>query len=113
MNEESEINLKLNQANRGGFYIIKNGFQVAEMEIAIQDQKLFVFHTEVSPELKGQNLGKKLLDEMVNYAHKNNLTVMPYALLCEPSLEGIRRNLQMFGRNNIASICKTILKFGM
>jgi predicted GNAT family acetyltransferase len=77
MNKD-DIILQLNEENRGGFYIDKDNIHIAEMVIAIKDNKLIVFHTEVEPELKGQNIGKLLLETMVEYARKNNLKVVPY-----------------------------------
>ena len=55
-----EIKLKLNEDNRGAFYIDNNNKTIAEMDIAIKNGQLVVFHTEVDPELKGQNIGRKL-----------------------------------------------------
>ena len=71
------IELKLNESKRGGFVIEENGERVAEMGVGIQNENLVVYHTEVSDQLKGQGIGSKLLAEMVGYARKNNLKVVP------------------------------------
>lgn len=72
-----EIQLKLNEKNHGGFYIMEGEEQLGEMEISISDGKLTVYHTEVSPKLEGKGFSKKLLAAMVDYARKNDLKVVP------------------------------------
>ncbi len=77
MEDNFEIVLDLNSKNEGGFYVEKDGQRLAEMKIVIGNGTLIVLHTEVSEELKGFNMGKRLLNEMVAYARKNNLKVRP------------------------------------
>ena len=72
-----EIQLKLDEKNHGGFYIMNGEEQLGEMEISIRDGKLTVYHTEVSPKLEGKGFAKKLLATMVDYARKNKLKVVP------------------------------------
>ncbi|MDR1653507.1 MAG: N-acetyltransferase [Prevotellaceae bacterium] len=36
-----------------------------------------LMHTEVSDEFRGQNIGKKILDEIVEYARENDIIVTP------------------------------------
>jgi uncharacterized protein len=71
------IELKLNDAKRGGFVLEENGERLAEMGVGIQEENLIVYHTEVSDKLKGQGIGAKLITEMVAYARGNNLKVVP------------------------------------
>jgi uncharacterized protein len=85
----SEIQLKLNDAGRGAFFIDRDGEQVAEMEIAIKDGNLIVYHTEVAETLKGQGIASALLANMVDYAKKNNLKVTP---LCAYVLAQFKRH---------------------
>jgi predicted GNAT family acetyltransferase len=73
----NEIQLKLNEQNRGAFVIENGDEKLAEMNIAISDGNLIVFHTEVSEKLKGQGIGVKLVSEMIDYARKNQLKVVP------------------------------------
>lgn len=71
------IELNLNDQKQGAF-IINNGKEhLAEMVIAILGDNLVVYHTEVSDKLRGQGIGGKLLNEMVAYARKNRLKVVP------------------------------------
>ena len=72
-----EVKLKLNNENHGGFYIMDGAEQLGEMEISIAGTNLTVFHTEVSPKAEGKGYAKKLLNEMVDYARRNSLKVVP------------------------------------
>jgi uncharacterized protein len=71
------IQLKLDDAARGAFVIETEGERVAEMEIAISNGNLTVYHTEVAEALKGQGIASKLLSTMVSYARANKLKVIP------------------------------------
>lgn len=69
--------LQLNEQNQGAFVIEENGQRLAEMVLAIVDQDLIVYHTEVSPQAEGQGLAKILLNAMVAHARQNELKVVP------------------------------------
>jgi uncharacterized protein len=70
------IELKLNNDLRGAFVIEDGGNRLAEMVVAVSGGNLIVYHTHVSDTLRGQGIGIKLLDDMVDYAKKNNLKVV-------------------------------------
>ncbi|MCO6173520.1 N-acetyltransferase [Flavobacterium sp. NRK F10] len=40
-------------------------------------EKFIIDHTEVSPDFKGQGVGKKMVLAAVDYARKNNLKILP------------------------------------
>jgi predicted GNAT family acetyltransferase len=94
MDKEYQIELRLDSENKGGFYIEDNNRVIARMEISVQGGRLIVYHTEVDEDLKGLNLGKKLLGEMVTYARKNNLKVFPY---CPYVHAQFRRYPELYG----------------
>lgn len=71
-----KIELKLDENGRGGFYIMNGEEEIGEMLLSRAGEDLRVYHTEVVPEYEGKGLAKKLLDEMVSYARKNNLKVI-------------------------------------
>ena len=71
------IELKLDQNRRGAFVIEQDHQRVAEMAIAISNDNLIVYHTEVSDVLKGQGVAQQLLARMVEYARQNHLKVVP------------------------------------
>jgi predicted GNAT family acetyltransferase len=72
----NEIQLKLNENGRGSFFIEENGEDIAEMNIGIANNILTAYHTEVSDKLKGQGIGKRLLEAMVEHARSNHLKVI-------------------------------------
>jgi predicted GNAT family acetyltransferase len=47
------------------------------MAVAISGDDLIVYHTEVAPKAEGKGLAKNLLTEMVSYARKYGLKVVP------------------------------------
>jgi predicted GNAT family acetyltransferase len=71
------IELKLNEQKRGGFVIDNGDERLAEMQVAIIDKNLVVYHTEVADKLRGQGIAPQLLAEMVAYARSNKLMVVP------------------------------------
>src|SRR6267142_6256704 len=72
-----EIQLKLDDSGKGAFVIEQDGERLAEMAIAVDQQNLTVYHTEVSEKLKGQGIASKLLSTMVDYAREHQLKVIP------------------------------------
>lgn len=72
----SEIKLELNDQGKGAFLIETGGERLAEMQIGIEGPNLTVYHTEVSPKLKGQGVGSQLLSTMVEYARSHQLKVI-------------------------------------
>ncbi len=73
----NNIQLKLNESQRGAFELENEGEIQAKMEIGIRDGNLTVYHTEVAEALKGQGIASKLLKEMTAYARTNGLKVIP------------------------------------
>lgn len=71
------IELQLNDQQRGAFTINEGDEHLAEMAVGITGQNLIVYHTEVSPKLKGQGIGARLLAHMVDYARQHRLKVVP------------------------------------
>jgi len=73
----ADIQLDLNESGRGAFFIEEDGQRIAEMVIAVANNNLTVFHTEVSEKLKGQGVSTQLLNTMVEYARTHKLSVIP------------------------------------
>src|SRR5260221_4859260 len=71
-----QIQLKLEDNGQGAFVIEGDGERLAEMVIAIDEQNLTVYHTEVSEKLKGQGVASKLLSTMVDFARQRQLKVI-------------------------------------
>ena len=85
----NEIELKMNDAGRGAFYIENAGERIAEMDILVKDTNLTVFHTEVDDDLKGKGIAASLLSNMVEYARGHSLKVIP---LCQYVLAQFKRH---------------------
>ena len=64
--------------NKWMFYVEKDGKLLAEMvyTMAAADQ-MIIEHTEVSDELKGQNIGKQLVHHAVEFARSNHFKIIP------------------------------------
>ena len=88
-----QIELKLNDQQRGGFVIDEGGQRIAEMAVAISGGNIIVYHTEVSETLRGQGVAAKLLEQMVEYARKNQLKVVP---LCPYVLAQFKRRTEQY-----------------
>ena len=71
------IQFKINDNNRGSFFIDKDGKQIAELDFELKDNVLNAFHTGVRKELEGQGIAAKLFDKLVEYARKNNYKIIP------------------------------------
>ena len=71
-----EVQLNLDEKNKGIFFITEGEDQLGEMEVAVQDSNLIVYHTEVSPKAEGRGLAKKMLATMVEYARAKKLKVI-------------------------------------
>jgi len=69
--------LILNDQGRGSFLLKENDEKLAEMVVAIDEEFLFVYHTEVDPKAEGQGLAKILLNAMVAYAREHHIKVVP------------------------------------
>ncbi len=89
----NEPELVLNEQGRGAFLLQENGEKLAEMVVAIDEENLFVYHTEVNPKAEGQGLAKLLLNNMVSYARAHHIKVIP---LCPYVHAQFRRHPQEF-----------------
>jgi|SRR5450432_2235106 predicted GNAT family acetyltransferase len=73
----NNVVLKPDPNGHSAFYIMDGPDQLAKMEIGIAGNKMTVYHTYVAPESEGKGMAKILLEAMVDYAHKNELKVIP------------------------------------
>ena len=51
------------------------------------DTTMIIDHTEVSDELRGQKIGKKLVENAVDYARKNDLKITPHCPYAKSVIE--------------------------
>lgn len=79
----------LNERGRGKVALQFDGNEAGKMDVLVQGSKLTVYHTEVDSAYESQGFAKLLLTELVDYARKNELKIVP---LC-PYVHGqFRRN---------------------
>lgn len=63
---------------RGMFFVENDGNILAEMVYSMPTaSKMVIEHTEVSDELKGQNVGYQLVHTAVEYARAHNIKIVP------------------------------------
>lgn len=63
---------------KGSFYIEEGAKRFAEMVYVMAGpKKLIIEHTEVDDSLKGQGIGAKLLEALVDYVRKEEIKVLP------------------------------------
>lgn len=66
------------EGNRGSFNYELEGNSLAEMVYSMEDQNVMIIHhTEVDDSLRGQGIGKKLQQSLVDYVRLNNIKVIP------------------------------------
>lgn len=64
--------------NKGAFIVEVDGNILAEMIYNMpSENRMIIEHTEVSEELKGQNIGFQLVQAAVDYARQNNIKIIP------------------------------------
>ena len=82
-----DIQLKRNN-ERGSFFIENDGRQVAEMTFTFRNNGIMsIDHTDVDESLKGQSVGKKLLDHAIAFAREQKLMIKPYCTFAKAMLE--------------------------
>ena len=64
--------------NKGAFVVVVDGNIMAEMiYFKPFENKMVIEHTEVSEELKGQNIGFQLVQAAVDYARQHHIKITP------------------------------------
>ena len=67
-----------NSKDDGIFYIDDNGKRMGDMRYMISDNmEMDIYHTEVDPQIEGQNWGSQLIEAAVNYAREKQLKIVP------------------------------------
>lgn len=73
------IDIQLQKTNqKGRAYYESENVVLAEMTFSIVNPSFIIIdHTEVDESLKGQGVGKKLLQSIVEHARQNTIKIMP------------------------------------
>ncbi|HLU86304.1 MAG TPA: GNAT family N-acetyltransferase [Taishania sp.] len=68
----------ITENNKGAFVAYINGERAGEMTYSVAGtDKIIVDHTEVESAFNGQGVGKTILMEIVDYARKNSIKIIP------------------------------------
>lgn len=79
---------------KGSFYVQEGGKRLAEMVYVMAGSKrMIIEHTEVDESLKGQGVGAKLLETLVDYARKEEVKVLPLCPFAKATFQK-RKDLQ-------------------
>ncbi len=63
---------------KGALFVEQDGERLAEMTYSwAGDDKFIIDHTDVSDSLRGQGVGRHLLDAAVNFAREKNVKIIP------------------------------------
>jgi predicted GNAT family acetyltransferase len=78
----------LREGQRGAFVYFVDGKQLAEMVyVMYAAHRMIIEHTEVDESLKGQQIGKRLLESLVQYVREHGIKVVPYCPFAKAMLE--------------------------
>ena len=75
----SEVTVLLEEeGTKGRAFVAQNSETLAEMTYSkAGDSLMIIDHTEVGDSLRGQGVGRKLLDKIVAMAREKNIKIMP------------------------------------
>lgn len=73
---------------KGAFFIEEDGENKAEITYSkLGNTRIIIDHTQVSDDLRGENVGKKLVEHAVNYARENELKIIPLCPFAKSVIE--------------------------
>jgi len=68
----------IHDGKKGSFFIEVKNRRVATLDYVMShDSKLIIEHTGVDESLKGQGIGKKLLEKLVEFTREKHMSVVP------------------------------------
>lgn len=74
--------------SKGSFFIAEDDKVMAEITYSkAGDTKIIIDHTEVSDELRGENVGKALVQHLIEYARNQELKVIPLCPFAKSVIE--------------------------
>jgi predicted GNAT family acetyltransferase len=77
-NDEIQVRRLDDGDHRGAFVVERDGKRLAEMTYSMAGKELaMIDHTEVSDELRGRGVGRKLLDAAVAWARAGAIKIVP------------------------------------
>jgi hypothetical protein len=80
--------MKINRGSKSFYYGDSEENPSAEMSYVLTGEKLMIIdHTYVSEELKGQGVGNRLLNEVVDWARNEGRKIMPLCPFAKAQME--------------------------
>jgi predicted GNAT family acetyltransferase len=74
--------------SKGEFFVEENGKVMARITFSkLGTTQIIIDHTEVSDEIRGGNVGKRLVEHAINYARENRLKVIPLCPFAKSIIE--------------------------
>ena len=77
--------LKVNDANHHLELEVEGS--IAFIEFKLAQDKLFLIHTEVPPELEGKGAGSAIVQKALQYAKDNNFKIVPFCTFVQRYLK--------------------------
>lgn len=72
----------------GSFYYAQDGRKLAEMTYLTAGEDIMIIdHTTVDASLKGQGVGKQLLEKLVHFVRENKVRVIPLCPFAKATFE--------------------------
>ncbi len=69
---------QINNETKGYFIALDKSKEAGRMSYTFAgNSKIIIDHTEVDDEYRGQSIGKRLLEKLVDYARQNNIKIIP------------------------------------
>ncbi len=69
---------QINNETKGYFIALDKGKEAGRMSYTFAgNSKIIIDHTEVDDDYRGQSIGKRLLEKLVDYARQNNIKIIP------------------------------------
>lgn len=66
------------EEKKGSFFMVEDKKRIAEMVYVMAEPEMMIIeHTEVKESLRGQGIGQKLLEHLVDYVRKEGIKVKP------------------------------------
>lgn len=73
---------------KGEFYLEADGVVKATMTYSkLGNTQIIIDHTEVSDDLRGENIGKKLVETAVQFARDHDLKILPLCPFAKATME--------------------------
>ena len=85
--------------SKGAFYLERDGERLAEMTYSKAGEGMIIIdHTQVDDALRGEGVGKKLVEKGVAFARENDLKILPLCPFAKalidktPEFQGVLKN---------------------